>query len=383
MLRDLDIYEAVLEDITDGILKVSLVSCPAIEANFLTFAEDKEPLKFAIVSEDQHILYSPLMACNRPIYRRDGDYEFYITYSKQTIQKMMQKLLEDGNQSKFNLQHMDGTDLKDGSISMVEMFQIDREHGIDPIEYKDMEDGSLMCKYKINDEELWQEIKRPDSEWKGLSLEGIFSCHKRPPKKNKLEKHNTMNKILETLKSLVCELETSEQKEDVETEVKMAEAEPQEVKEEPVEEPKAEDEPKGEGDMAEAEESISDKAIKDAEAEGEFEEGGKVEEFAAQDPKEEPQPAEQPQQEPVEDLQKTLEKNLTNQIQADIEELRTEINAIRETLAQVLSSPLARPIQTDFSADEEVETVEELKFNTGNKKFDKNLQSIYDAFHND
>lgn len=197
LYEGLDIYQAKIEDETDGIFAISLVDFPAVEKNFICFKDEKKQMKFSIDSDEKRNITGVVMLADTPIYRRNGDYEYYITYSKETIEKMANKLLKDGFQNRVDLMH-DG-ELITG-ISMMELYIKDSSKGINPSFISDIPDGSLMATFHVEDEKLWDEIKNGDV-LNGFSLEGLFTIEKMH--NNKIKNNSTMSKITKFIKSLM------------------------------------------------------------------------------------------------------------------------------------------------------------------------------------
>lgn len=172
-MNNIPIYYADIIAENDGVYTMSLVDCPATEFDWLCFSENKKEIqKFSIQNEDEHILMGVVMCANTPIYRRNGDFEYYIQYAPQTLEKMAEKMLNDNTFNNIDLQH-NGKILPKGIVMMRELFIKNSERGIAPKGFENLPDGSLMCVYKINDEELWQACK--NGTFKGYSLEGMFS----------------------------------------------------------------------------------------------------------------------------------------------------------------------------------------------------------------
>lgn len=169
--KNLPIYKAVVDDSENtGMICVSLVDDPAVESNWLAFKEDKQVMEFAVEDEEQHIIRGVISRADFPIYRRtEYGYEYYITYDKETIKKMAQKYLKEGFQN--NIDTMHNYQLEDG-VEMVQWFIKDVENGINPKGFEDIEDGSLFAEYKVENEELWKQVK--DGTFKGFSLAGFF-----------------------------------------------------------------------------------------------------------------------------------------------------------------------------------------------------------------
>lgn len=196
MLRDLPLYTAKISEDYDGIYAVSLVDFPATETEWVCFEKIQEQ-KYSIQDEDQHLLTGPIMLCQTPIYRRTPDgYEFNIIYTKETIKVMAEKMLSDMSHNNIDIQH-DGEILDKGKVSLVELYIVDKEKGIDP-KFIDVPDYSLMATYKVHDDSLWQECK--NGKLHGFSLAGYFSIEH--IKKENFRKTHTM---LEAIKNKVKE----------------------------------------------------------------------------------------------------------------------------------------------------------------------------------
>ena len=196
MLRDLPLYTANISEDYDGIYAVSLVDFPATETEWVCFEKIQEQ-KYSIQDEDQHLLTGPIMLCQTPIYRRTADgYEFNIIYTKETIKVMAEKMLSDMSHNNIDIQH-DGEILDKGKVSLVELYIVDKEKGIDP-KFIDVPDYSLMATYKVHDDSLWQECK--NGKLHGFSLAGYFSIEH--IKKENFRKTHTM---LEAIKNKVKE----------------------------------------------------------------------------------------------------------------------------------------------------------------------------------
>lgn len=170
--NELPLYYAYIDDRDCGIQKVSLVTDPATEVNFIYFDKDKPYTKFAKIDDLEHKIQGVIMVADTPIYRRDADgYEYYVAFSKQILCDMSERMLLDHNTSKVNIEHTEGTDVE--GVNLVEIFQIDREKGIDPKAFADVPDGSLLGTYKVHNDEVWNKIE--NGEILSFSLEGIFN----------------------------------------------------------------------------------------------------------------------------------------------------------------------------------------------------------------
>lgn len=205
MFNNLPTYQAVISDSNEGVFCVSLVTNPATEINFVYFDKDKKIQKFAIEDKTEHMVSGIIMVADTPIYRRTDDgYEYYMSFSKETLKLMAEKLIKDGFGSSVNIQHVDGSNVE--GVNLTELYVIDRDKGIDPSYFSEAPDGSLVGTYKVNNDDVWQMII--DGEVLSFSLEGIFSMVETNFKKNYNKTKNTnskMSKIKGILKSLLAE----------------------------------------------------------------------------------------------------------------------------------------------------------------------------------
>ena len=195
------VYEAHIKEETDGVYAISLVDAPAVESDFLAFKK-QEKVSFSIHDEEKHTIFGPIMRADYLIYRKNATMgEFYIKYSKETIKKMALKMLSDNTFNNFNIMH---TDQYVDGIRLEQLFIKDIENGIDPKQYSDIEDGSLFGIFKVENDDLWQEIKTGDL-LKGFSLEGYFTIEKTDDniELKKITKNSIMKNILKMMKTLI------------------------------------------------------------------------------------------------------------------------------------------------------------------------------------
>lgn len=168
-MNKLPIYNIVLGE-ADGIQKMSLVDCPAVEIDFLKFSkEDKHNLSFSVIDEEQHIVFGCALRSNFPIYRYSEKLgEYYVVFTKETIKELYEKFMITGKSSNVNLNHSIMTE----GVSLIQSFIKDTEKGINPVGFEDCEDGSWFVSYKVNNEDVWKSVK--NGEFNGFSIEGTF-----------------------------------------------------------------------------------------------------------------------------------------------------------------------------------------------------------------
>lgn len=315
------IYEAIINDESEGIIKISLVDLPAVESDFLAFKQDKaQPQKYSIQDPDQRIVYGVLMRADFNIYRYSESLgEYYIRYSKDTIKKMAEKLMLDGYHNNINLMHSLDTD----GINLIQLFIKDTEKGIDPKGFDDIEEGSLFAVYKVNNDEVWKSIK--EGVFKGYSLEGFFEI--KPIKEN-----NVMSKFEKVKKQILSILmEFGEMNTD-----------------------KGMIYWSGEEDLKVGDEVLAEidgKPLEDGEYKSE---DGKV--ITVADGKvtsiEEPQPsADETVEMEVEEITEepsTEEPNEIETLKQEVEDLKKSLASLKETVDELLAVPNVEPVAEEF-----------------------------------
>lgn len=175
-MKDLPVYKMSISENDDNDIEVTyiaLVDEPAIQKNFFAYKETAQ--SFSIENEDERIITGLAMVADLPIYRRDKDGEFYTVFDAQSIKQIAQKFFRKQYNYKFNLSH-DETEQPDG-IYIFESWIVDREKGKIPMEqFKDVSNGSWIISAKIDNDEVWQQIK--SGEFKGFSVQGFFKMER-------------------------------------------------------------------------------------------------------------------------------------------------------------------------------------------------------------
>lgn len=168
MYKNVPIYNAIVLDDGLGMEKISLVDNPAMESDFQFFGNEEDRFKFSVQNEDQHIIFGVIIRADHPVLRLSKEgFPYYITFSRKVIETIAQKYFREGRQNNFNLMHTPGTDVN--SVEMLQAFIKDKERGIDPKGFEDIEDGSLFGEFRVTDEALWEDIK--SGKFKGFSME--------------------------------------------------------------------------------------------------------------------------------------------------------------------------------------------------------------------
>ena len=199
----MDIIELIIDenDEFSGIDAISIVEAPAIEENFVALSDQKE-YKFAEVDKDQQILIGPVLIPNKPIYRREGEKEYYIYFTKETVKKASELFLMKGKQNNSTYEHFE----KINGLSMVESWIVeDSEKDKSAVYGMDLPVGTWAGTIKVNNEEIWNNFVKT-GKVKGFSIEGYFAEKAERPKEQIPEDLSEVEagmKLLEVKQALI------------------------------------------------------------------------------------------------------------------------------------------------------------------------------------
>lgn len=168
-----------------GIEAISIVDKPAIEENFIALNEQQKT-KLAEVDNEKRILMGAALIPNKNIYRSDGEEEYYIYFSDETVRQASELFLMNGNQNESTLEHeakLNGLSVVESWIVEDEVHDKSRKYGLN------MPVGTWMVSMKVNNDEVWNDYVKT-GKVKGFSIEGYFT--------DKLEMSKLSNSIEET-----------------------------------------------------------------------------------------------------------------------------------------------------------------------------------------
>lgn len=303
---------------------ISLVESPAIEETLVALEEQK-PIKVQFADEEKYMVYSAVLVPDRPIYRRneDGD-EFYIEFTKESIEKMAQEYLMNYRQNEITLDH----ETMANDITLVESWiktDMYKDKSVAIGLSEDLPIGTWIAGLKVNQIDAWNRIK--NGELRGFSVESMISLEEFSK-----QEQNTNNMNIETndmfwdkLKNILKDTFSKKVEEPTveelaansgftnvddyqkEVEAVKAELEEQNAEEPTVEEPKPAEEPK-------------------------------VEEPAVEEPKVE--------EKPKEDNTKHLEE-LIGSLKEEINALKEMNSGLNDKVKELSKEPSAKPVNTN------------------------------------
>jgi len=204
-MSNFKIIELILDEDQEmtGVEAISVVENPAIEEDFV--ALKSEEIKLAEVNKEKRILMGALLIPNKPIYRRSGEDEYYIYFSKETVAKASQMYLVNGNQNNSTMEHQ--YDLK--GLSLVESWLVEDEVHDKSRKYgMNVPLGTWMGAVKVNNEEVWNDYVKT-GKVKGFSIEGYFADKMERPKESVAmsQEEQEAKLIIDKLKDLFSEVE--------------------------------------------------------------------------------------------------------------------------------------------------------------------------------
>ena len=320
MAKKIKKYKVGLESETYAI---SIVESPAIEETLVALEEQKE-IKVQLANEEKHMLYSAVLVPDKPIYRRneDGD-EFYVEFTKESIEHMSQQFFKEYKQNEVTLDH----ETTASDVTVVESWikaDLYKDKSVALGLNEELPVGTWFAGMKVNQIDVWDRVK--SGELRGFSVESLIRLEEFS-KEDKNENNmniETNEMFWTTLKNTIKEIFTSasmiekKEGEDIEpTNIDLeAETQTETVVETPtVEEPKVEE--------------------------------PKVEEPAVEEPKvEEPKPQEE---EPKVEEPKTdphLEE-LINSLKEEVEALKKMNSGLNNKVKELSKQPSAQPVNTN------------------------------------
>ena len=163
------LFELLIGDVlTDEVFAISLVSEPAIEENFVWFANEK--MQFQKIDNEKRLVVGPVLIPNKKILRIDGEGQPYeVFFSPETIEKLAQNYLKKGYQGETTIEHEERV----AGVSLVESWikttKLDKSnsYGLNlPV-------GTWMGAFKVDSDIIWEDYVK-NGEVKGFSIEGLF-----------------------------------------------------------------------------------------------------------------------------------------------------------------------------------------------------------------
>ena len=190
----MNLIELIIDDKEEiqGVEAISIVENPAIESNFV--ALKSEEIKLAEVDKEKRILMGAVLIPEKPIYRRNGEDEYYIYFSKDTVYKANKLFMENKNQQNWTLEHSKQI----AGLTVIETWIVeDLEKDKSALYNLNVPVGTWMASVYVQDDNVWKDYVKT-GKVKGFSLEGHFA--------DQLEKKKELSKVLTEEEELISKL---------------------------------------------------------------------------------------------------------------------------------------------------------------------------------
>ena len=166
--RKIKKYKVGIDSETEAI---SMVTEPAIESDFVFFSKDKDIVKEAFSSDEKHMVYGAVLRPDFPIYRYDGENEYYLEFTSESIERMARDYMMNYRQGNVTIQHEEYAN----EVFMVESWikqDMDKDKSVSVGLDKSLPVGTWFCGFYVNNNDIWERIK--SGELKGFSVEAMI-----------------------------------------------------------------------------------------------------------------------------------------------------------------------------------------------------------------
>lgn len=282
-------------------LAVSVVDAPAVESEFVCLGKQEMEKFVAVDKPERRMIYGCALRADFPIYRNNGEQEYYIEFGADSIDKISKDFIKNGFQKNWTVGHeaeIEGLSVTESWIK--ESMTMDKSValGLDP----SLPCGSWFIGCYCENDEVWEQVK--NGTYHGFSCEALVG--------------------LEEFEKQIAEQKVEEQTETEPTNIDLEEQTPApEPAPEPSPEPVVEPEPKPEPAPAPEPEP---------------------------EPKPEPQPEPQKEPQPVVEAPKAdtskLEELIGN-LKAEIEALKSYNDELNDKVKEMGKTPSVNPINTN------------------------------------
>lgn len=248
--RKIKKYKVGIDSETEAI---SMVTEPAIESDFVFFSKDKDIVKEAFSSDEKHMVYGAVLRPDFPIYRYDGENEYYLEFTSESIERMARDYMMNYRQGNVTIQHEEYAN----EVFMVESWikqDMDKDKSVSVGLDKSLPIGTWFCGFYVNNNDIWERIK--SGELKGFSVEAMIDLEDfaKVKKEDEFEMNDTFwDKLKTIVNEALGKKEEKMEEQPIVEEPTVTEPQPTVVEEpkqteEPtvVEEPKKDEEPKAE-----------------------------------------------------------------------------------------------------------------------------------------
>ena len=199
-MNELETFELFIDEAReeDGIEAISLVEFPAIEENFVALSKHK--VEFKTVDTEKRVIVGLALVPDKPIYRRSGDKEYNIIFSKETVRKASELYLK---RLKLNNATLEHDEQMTSGVSVIESWIVEdpefdksKKYGLE------VPEGTWMVSMKVDDKDVWDNYVK-DNKVFGFSIEGKFANVLRKEKSDMNFSDQVLDGTLELIKQFL------------------------------------------------------------------------------------------------------------------------------------------------------------------------------------
>jgi hypothetical protein len=217
---------------------ISMVDMPAIESDFVALEkQEEEKVQVFLESNERHMVYGAALIPDKDIYRNNGEQEFYISFTKESIEKMSQEFMKEYRQNEVTLDHEEmANDITITESWLVEDSYKDKANALGI----NVPEGTWMVGMKVNQIDVWERVK--SGELKGFSVESMISLEEFSKNDNNMNIETNDMGFWSKMKEVLAEaFSKKEEPAEIEPTNIDLEAEPQAEPQPTVEAPKVEE----------------------------------------------------------------------------------------------------------------------------------------------
>ena len=192
-------YKVGIDSETEAI---SMVTEPAIESDFVFLSKDKAIVKEAFSNDEKHMVYGAVLRPDFPIYRNDGENEYYLEFTSESIERMARDYMMNYRQGNVTIQHEEYAN----EVFMVESWikqDMDKDKSVSVGLDKSLPIGTWFCGFYVNNNDVWERIR--SKELKGFSVEAMIDIEDFAKVKKEDELFEMNESFWSKLKSIVNE----------------------------------------------------------------------------------------------------------------------------------------------------------------------------------
>lgn len=177
-IDNLPCYDLFIDEMAEefGVSVMSLVDEPAVQKNFVALSTYKK--QTIHLNDEKKIVTGVALRANFPIYRIDEKtgFEYYFTISPEQMLKIVKKFMREKLLDSVNIMHDSSLQVDD--VYLIESFILSDKLKSSYPEFSDVEPGSWLVSYKIDNPTVWQLIKEKKIRGFSVELTGFMGIEK-------------------------------------------------------------------------------------------------------------------------------------------------------------------------------------------------------------